>query len=283
MWSTAAKSVDRPPGVTTLDSMPITAYAGVTGFTTRAEVREALSVVPMDRKLMCGVLLSTKSLQGERGKHFRRYPEPATIADIFVADKRVVNLLHVAFGNSLSPVLLGNLLSLVNRSGVMLLDGFQFNGTWPMNRDLDGLDESDFAHGLRVVLQVRPVKAEIAFADKEPIVRRNAIAQAREANAITRATDVLIDASLGRGDPIDVALADVYVRAFKKHAPRLHVGIAGGLCAREMPRVYDLVRGHDLSVDAEGQLRDGDDGGTLNLGAMKDYLKAAYQVQAVTP
>lgn len=264
--------------------MPITAYAGVIGFTTRAEIHEALSVVPMDRKLMCGVLVSTKSLQGERGKWYRRYPEPTTIPDIFMADKRVLNLLHVAFGNSLSSVLLKNLINLVNRSGWRLLNGFQFNGSWPSNADLDSLPGADvFPEGLRVVLQVRPVRAEIVFADKEPIMRRNAIEQAREANAITRATDVLIDASGGRGDPIDVTTAGLYAQAFKEHAPRLHVGIAGGLCAREMPRVRDLVQRHGLSVDAEGQLRDGGDGGTLNIDAMKDYLKLACRAQGDAP
>lgn len=73
--------------------------------------------------------------------------------------------------------------------------------------------------------------------------------------------------------------ATTYVRAFRQHASRLHVGIAGGLCAAEMPRVHDLVSRAGLSVDAEGALRDGDEGGTLNVERAKEYLKLAYQAQ----
>lgn len=232
-----------------------------------------MPIVPMDRKLMCGVLVSTKSLAGERNRWWKRYPEPATIPDIFMADKRVVNLLHVAFGNGLSPVLLGNLVSLVNRSGWGLLNGFQFNGAWPRDEDLALLPGDAFPAGFRVVLQVRPLRSSFSFA------LADAVKQAREAGKIRRATDVLIDASGGRGEPIDLALADIYVRAFRQHASRLHVGIAGGLCAAEMPRVHDLVSRAGLSVDAEGALRDGDEGGTLNVERAKEYLKLAYQAQ----
>jgi hypothetical protein len=43
----------------------ITRYAGITGFTTRAEVDAALAALPSGLTRMCGVLVSAKTLCGK--------------------------------------------------------------------------------------------------------------------------------------------------------------------------------------------------------------------------
>ena len=60
----------------------------------------------------------------------------------------------------------------------------------------------------------------------------------------------------------------------------LAVEKTGKTCDRAMCEKHRTSIGPNVDY-CEGQLRDGDDGGTLNLGAMKDYLKAAYQAQGV--
>lgn len=58
----------------------------------------------------------------------------------------------------------------------------------------------------------------------------------------------------------------------------LNIGIAGGLCAETLPAVASLVREYGLSIDAEGRLRDGDEGGVLDLDKVAAYLAAAAAV-----
>jgi hypothetical protein len=47
------------------------------------------------------------------------------------------------------------------------------------------------------------------------------------------------------------------------------------LCAETLPAVASLVREYGLSIDAEGRLRDGDEGGVLDLDKARAYLAAA--------
>ncbi len=73
-------------------------YIGVTGFTSPDEVKSALSVFPAlsTRQLMVGVLISWKSLRGVplKPRWQKQFPNPATIAELFLNDSRVVNLIH---------------------------------------------------------------------------------------------------------------------------------------------------------------------------------------------
>jgi hypothetical protein len=96
--------------------------------------------------------------------------------------------------------------------------------------------------------------------------------------SVMPATDVLIDASGGRGEPIDVSRARIYVAAMCEYAPNLGIGVAGGFSAEELsknPALVSLVREYKLHVDAEGQLRDGDEGGTLNVARAQAWVRAA--------
>lgn len=61
----------------------MTLYVGITGFMNRAEVDACLSALPKNMTLMCGVLVSQKTLRGERNKWHRRYPRIEDIAGIF--------------------------------------------------------------------------------------------------------------------------------------------------------------------------------------------------------
>ena len=71
-------------------------YVGVTGFMSRTEVSEALAMVPQGstRRLMVGVLASSKTLAGQHNKWPGRYPKREAIASILTNDARALNLVH---------------------------------------------------------------------------------------------------------------------------------------------------------------------------------------------
>lgn len=238
-------------------------YVGVTGFMSRAEVDAVLSVAGTRKLLMCGVLVSTKSLRGERNKWHRRYPTPETIANIFSDDKRCLNLIHAAIGED-SDV---NAIERLVRLGGPNLHGFQFNGRWPAAGSLRRLKVDC------IVLQCRP-NMEIK---SEKGMMSDAMSLALRASVMP-ATDVLIDTSGGKGQPLDLKRARIYVDTMRKVAPSLGVGVAGGFSAEELsknPAIGALVREFKLHVDAEGRLRDGDEGGVLNVDRAKAWVQAA--------
>ena len=83
----------------------------------------------------------------------------------------------------------------------------------------------------------------------------------------------------GRGLPIDSDIADAWAMTIRGHFGNdVGLGFAGGLDADGLPRIAHEVRTWGASIDAEGRLRDGDEGGTLNLDKARAYLAAAGEV-----
>jgi hypothetical protein len=233
-------------------------YVGITGFMSRAEVNACLDALPAGMRLMCGVLASVKSLAGIKNKWHRRYPSPHAFRNIFAHDPRVLNLIHYAGGEPPTPHTICQLQAL----GGPDCHGFQFNGAWPQPSTLGCLS------GNHVVLQFRAGH----FASAANLTR--SIYACRNVQA-----HVLIDASGGRGEPIDVTMAAAWVKRLREEYGRdVGIGIAGGLCAETLPNVAPLVRSYGLSIDAEGRLRDGDAGGVLNVDRACEYLKAAGEL-----
>src|SRR5437868_5866280 len=105
-------------------------YVGVTGFMSRPEVVEALAMVPRGsvRRLMVGVLMSSKTLVGQINKWPGRYPKKDAIVDIFIDDPRALNLIHY---NTDNPEALFTQLAEITKLAGPNLDGFQLNIAWP--------------------------------------------------------------------------------------------------------------------------------------------------------
>lgn len=238
-----------------------TPYIGVSGFMSADEVHAALDAFPAcGRLLMVGVLVSSKTLGGERNKYPRRYPRIEDVAGIFPDDPRALRLVH--YSADLPPD--REVLTRLYEVAGPRCDGFQFNVEWPYRDDLLALHERAERDGrrLRVVLQARPgnVPAQGYFYDV--------------------VTDLLFDGSGGRGVPLDRAFVDEGLRRARHqwHAPKLGpvgLGVAGGLSAQTIAGVADLLRA-GVSCDAEGALRDAaDGGGNIDLDKVRSYLGAA--------
>lgn len=240
-------------------------YIGVTGFMTREEVAtaiEALDGLPnwSTRMLMVGILASSKTLRGETNKWPNRYPNIRNIARLFPSHRRTINLIHYATDDQHTlPEQLGQLIELGGR----YLDGFQLNVTWP--------EPSRIAvgKGKRVVLQLN--RRALAACDNDP----DRVAEQLD-HYIEFITDVLVDASGGLGIPMDIGVAEVYVRAIGVRHRDLGIGVAGGLSHEGMERLQSLAdKFPNLSVDAEGRLRTPAPEDNLNIEAMRAYISIA--------
>lgn len=239
-------------------------YIGVTGFMKKAEVSaalEALDGLPnwSNRKLMVGVLASSKTLAGKPNKWPNRYPNVRDIARLFPTDRRTVNLIHYATDDRHT---LADQLEDLARLGGKHLDGFQLNVRWP--------DPATIVvpKNMRVVLQLGHGALEETGNDPE----KTAECLGAYTGIIT---DVLVDASGGKGIPLDPRTVEAYVRAIRNnHGFTFGIGVAGGLSAQTVGQLQQLANQFsDLSVDAEGRLRTAED--HLDIEAMKTYISIA--------
>lgn len=242
-------------------------YIGVTGFVSREEVDSALKVLDQQseksaRKLMVGVLASSKTLYGEKSGKPKRSPLIEDIAKIFSPDPRALNLVHYA--NDGTTNILHDLLKL-KRLGGEFFHGFQINVPWPPAFYLMGAN-----HGLRCVLQIS--RQALEQAGNKPKTVSLMLEEYRE-----KVTDVLIDLSGGEGIPIDTEKVRPYIEEICKRHPQLGIGVAGGLTAQNLDQIQGLIKKFpDLNIDTESRIRDSRD--LIDTKLMHAYLGRAYEL-----
>jgi len=236
-------------------------YIGVTGFMSSAEVAVVLRGVPLTgaRKLMVGVLASSKTLAGYRNRHPRRYPVMNAIAGIFPTDPRALNLIHYF---TEQPDSLADQLEQLTVIGGPNLHGFQLNVRWPSKSQIQKHLERYPQH--RIVLQLGP--SVLAASEPELLLRQLV-------DVSYPATDLLIDPSGGVGRPFDPAVAREYVTTLWGRLGT-GLGLAGGLGPDSLGALAPLATDFPgLSIDAEGRLRDEQD--YLDCARVLAYLTAA--------
>lgn len=233
-------------------------YLGITGFTSAAQVREALAPMPPTsrRLLMVGVLASRRTCAGLPERSPRRLPAVEAIPEIFPDHPLALNLVHYYTDE---PATLGRQLAgLAVRAGPNL-HGFQINGVWPSRQDLEEI------RGLRIVIQM---DAGMLAGPPEDAARRvRGIAGLID--------DLLLDASGGQGIPLDPAALLPFLRVLADTG--LGLGVAGGLSASNLQLLEPLLAEFpDLSFDAETCLRDEED--RLDLGRVRGYVEAGLRL-----
>ena len=246
-----------------------TAYIGITGFTTRAEVDAVAATIPVSpsRLLMCGVLLSNALLSNDASDAPNRCPHPDNIAGIFSDDSRVLNLVHYRPQPGAN---LTDALARASEVGGPNCHGVQINATrgtpWPDPAALVAYRERSQPD--RIVFQAG--REAMASVDGDPA--RLAERCAEYAGIVT---DVLVDASEGLGRPLDAIRSAQYLESIAAAVPDLGLVVAGGLCADNIEELLGplLPTWAGASIDAEGRLRDADD--VLDVGASTAYLRAA--------
>ena len=248
-------------------------YIGVTGFMGSDEVIEALQTMDGEsRRLMVGVLASSKTLRGETNKHPKRFPLVTRIFQLFPKKPNTLNLVHYSTDDYKTIGRQLDLLdSLVTGEGGACLDGFQLNMCWP---DPEQLQEARAQIGCKRYLILQLGGHAMNEVDRKPeeIVRQLSAYVARQ---LIEA--VLIDPSGGLGKLFDLPFAQACLRALRREFPQLDLGVAGGLSAETLDSLVPLLEEFpNLNFDAEGRLRDAED--NLDLDKMNAYLKRAREL-----
>lgn len=245
-------------------------YIGITGFMTQAEVEAILKTVPVksSRLVMVGVLVSHKTLAGQSNKWPNRYPRITSgdLTDIFIEDTRALRLVHYNTHNEH----FGDELLKIERMSLGLM-GFQLNIAWPSAREIEAYRLS--TSGPRTIVLQLGSKA-MASCDNSPIGIAAKLATDYSRGLIDY---VLIDPSGGFGKPFDSEFARQCLRTIRDKHLEVGLGVAGGLGPNTIHLIKPLIEEFpDLSIDAEGQLRDQQD--HLDLVRAKDYLQGALKL-----
>lgn len=247
-------------------------YIGVTGFTSPTEVKSALSVFPVSstRLLMVGVLVSWKSLRNIplKPRWQKQFPNPATIAEIFPNDSRVVNLIHFSTEEGQESSILADMLKIHEIAGPNF-HGFQLNIPWP---EIQVVEEYRKAVGndYRLVLQIGQKAVEAVGGTPRGVIDMLS-------HYVGVINNVLLDPSGGLGKPFDTERAREFLSAIAEQRWNLGLGVAGGLGPDSLNLVKPLVVEFPiLSIDAQSQLRNGEN--NLDLNATKIYITKALQM-----
>ena len=239
-------------------------YTGITGFMKASEVSAVLDSIPADaeRMVMVGVLASSKTIRGIAIKRPNRYPIWERMGWIFQPHPRVLNLLHFSTDTHRPDVLYSELRTAKELAGEHC-HGFQLNMAWP-GTDLLMRVLGEMRNSTIIVLQVGARAFEMIGHSPKKLADR---IESEYGGLIHY---VLLDASGGKGSPLDAEMLRPYLRALAAKQLPIGLGVAGGLSPVTLNLVQPLVDEFPhLSIDAEGKLRDKND--DLNVSAAISY------------
>ncbi len=281
----------------------VTPYVGIAGFMTPEEVRSvAADAYTLSgfgtprhggRRLAIGALVSWKTLNGRPPGQPSRYPQIGDLRAIldaaaapyhnrapcqpegegttFDLETRCLRIVHY---NTKEPGLARQLDRICEAAGAHL-DGFQLNVVWPDPSEVRAWAQDHPT--MRVILQVN--RAMFSNVARNPQLLTNEIG----AKYVPWITDVLFDMSGGTGASADLAeaetvLASLYGAFGGAAKGGIGIGLAGGLHwqnVADLARLFD--RWPDLSIDAEGRLRDKQTD-ALNCELAREYARRALGV-----
>lgn len=240
-------------------------YLGVTGFMTPQEVRAGLRCMEnlgTIRKLMVGVLVSSKTLAGQTNKYPRRYPKIERVGEIFQDHPLALNLVH--YNTDEPDTLYKQLQCLVEFSGIHL-HGFQLNIAWPKKDEVERFQVAT-NWKFRIVLQIG--NQALNEAGNNPRLVADRVASYWPA-----IDDILIDTSGGKGQPFIPEYVREYLTEIKARNPEVNLGVAGGLGPDRLVPLHSLLEEFpDINIDAQGQLRTNKDD-DLDIECMCSYLE----------
>jgi hypothetical protein len=247
-------------------------YIGITGFMTRQEVDEVMSVIPQNsnHKFMVGVLASPKTISGAGNKWVGRYPFADEIGKIFSGDKRAFNLIHYGDGLKSSEGLGKTLISVREQFGGPNMHGYQLNMAWPKGKEIAEFKEK--YPEMQIVLQAGRWALEDSTDSALAMVRRF-----REAYPNGEVDYLILDISGGLGVPLSPSLMVTNLKIMQAAALNVSYTAAGGLHKGNLHLVDRVVEiCPDISLDAEGALRDPMDDSLIMSEAI-GYTKGAYE------
>lgn len=271
-------------------------YIGVTGIMTREEMEELCDAYAPPKgltvhQLILGVLVDSRTASGATNRHPKRYPKIEKGGDLMRGPRKGMGDGLLSFNairySTQEPRTLG-----LQLAGLLAYDPhvIQLDADWPDVGSFKAIhaapcyrwSESESVWQDRIILRIGPKAVEMAGRDPKKIAARVGAyhrAVASGGSLCDAVSDVLIDASGGRGQPLDVDFALACLRAISDARIDFGVGVAGGLDAKSIPRLEPIAREFPyVSVSAESRLRDAGD--HLDLNKARAYIKAAQDLFA---
>lgn len=243
-------------------------YVGITGITTRYQLRYLEDLLkqldwPDTHKVMNGVLLSEKVLNGGQPSRPTRYPPLLRIPDLMSRNSRIINVIHY---NSRSPMLHLQLRE-INKLSPLIV-AVQLNIPWPQASEL-ACYRSSVDAGPWLILQIGASAYQQAANQPHRLARR----LERYLGCIEA---VLLDPSGGEGKRFDPKAVRAQLSALRFYD--FSSGVAGGLAADNVQELIGPLRADfpGINWDAEGRLRTPDD--QLDLQACEAYLRACREL-----
>jgi hypothetical protein len=233
-------------------------YIGITDFTSPDQVRQILRV-PFDRgyelkiahALGVGVMMSYKTLNDIPTKWSAAFPPKDSIAEIFIKDEDVFNVLHYADYDGLTTT--RDIESAITFGGENM-HALQLDMPWPSVKMVASVKyNTDFRY--KIILQIGARAMEEVGNSPSEVVRR-----LLEYDIDSGVDYVLLDKSGGQGKGMDAQLLLEYYRAIREKFSKDKLGIvvAGGLGPTSVGLMQPFRDAHltlDISCDAQGKLR----------------------------
>ncbi len=234
-------------------------YIGITDFENREQVvrmRNLLmelsaSTPGTSRDLMVGVMMSYKTLKGQKSKWTNVWPPKQEVGYIFTSDSHLLNTLHYADYNNFttSEDLLTALTFANSHNG---LDAVQLDMQWPDPRVILGATHRfRITHNkqLPVILQVGRGAINTWGGDRKKVI-------SKIGSYHDTINGVLLDMSGGKGIPLDTNLLIEYLSEIKNKYPNLLLAVAGGLGPDTMDLIKPIISEFpNISFDAQSKLR----------------------------
>ncbi|MDP2629601.1 MAG: hypothetical protein Q8P45_02780 [Candidatus Harrisonbacteria bacterium] len=222
-----------------------------------------------ERRLMLGLMMSYKTLNGLETKWAKVFPPKEKIAGIFIKHPEVVNTLHYADYDGIS---VEKSLKEAAHWGGPHLQAIQLDMIWPEASAIQLLLRKN---DIKVVLQVSGRALDAIEGDRQTLIRR--LKQYQDLVSV-----VLFDKSMGRGLGLDAEGLRPFIRALVDSNLGMKVAVAGGLGPESLNLVRPLVKEFpDLSIDAQGRLRlTGSAMDPINEDLAVLYLKRAVELFA---
>lgn len=244
-------------------------YIGITGVMNRAQVAAigagTLSLVSRSgRQIMIGVLVSSKTLAGQKNKYPHLYPPVKNLSEIFSPDPRFLNLVHYSTDNPL--LLREELLKIIRLFGENTVNGFQLNTPWPYISHIE--DVKTASPKIKIVLEIGPEAFRQAGYSPERVMEM-------AGDYLPFVDYFLLDASAGLGKPLDAKALRPYLRELSAFFT-VGMGVAGGLGPDTLQLVEPLVKEFPgLSIDAQSALQKD---GTLRVGSAVEYIRRSLKM-----
>ena len=240
-------------------------YIGITGFMDKKEVETMIKSIAFEtsRQLMIGVLVSNKTINGEKNNHPTRYPLRERLGQIFIKHPMVINMIHYYTDDQTD--LCNQLLDIVMATAGSC-DGIQLNMPWPNHEELEKFKE--LCPDKKIVLQINRKMLESS-------PNHLSMRCLYEYNNLV--DYILFDASGGRGLELDVDFLLPFIKMFECISEEINLVVAGGLKSNNLSQLKPLVDIYpNLSIDAESCLRDEND--DLVIIKARNYFHEALNI-----